>query len=272
MLLDPLLLTKIVVTILVVLCLSAIAENVSPRLAGVLSGYPVGSAIALGFYGVEFGAEFAGRCASYNLAGLVASQFCVFLYFTASRSSLRFPVVVCSIVASGGFVAAAWILALLQLQGWAAVAATSIAILGFSSALRGQEEVRPAPRVRYSLGLLLVRALLAAAMVVAVTAAAGWVEPRWAGLLSAFPVTLFPLLLVMHYSYGAVQTREIIRHFPAGLWSVVAYSLTVSVAYPVFGLLPGTLLGFAVATAVLALRFLRPGFPLRRQPAGSGSG
>lgn len=272
MVLDLLLLTKIVVTVLVVLSLSAVAENVSPRLAGVLSGYPVGSAIALGFYGVEFGADFAGRCASYNLAGLVASQFCVFLYFTASRSSLRFPVVVCSIVAVGGFVLAAWTMAQLQLQGWAAVAATSAAILGFSYVLRGQEELRPVARLRYSFGLLLVRALLAAAMVVAVTAAAGWTGPRWAGLLSAFPVTLFPLLLVMHYSFGSAQTREIIRHFPAGLWSVVAYSLTVSAAYPALGLLPGTLLGFAVATIVLALRFLRPGFLLRRQPAGSGSG
>lgn len=272
MALDPLLLTKIVVTILVVLSLSAVAENVSPRLAGVLSGYPVGSAIALGFYGVEFGADFAGRCASYNLAGLVASQFCVFIYFTASRSSLRCPVAVCSIVAVGGFAAAAWTMAQLQLQGWAAVAVTSVAILAFSYALRGQEEVRPLVRVRYSLGLLLVRALLAAAMVVAVTAAAGWVGPRWAGLLSAFPVTLFPLLLVMHSTYGAAQTREVIRHFPAGLWSVVAYSLTVSVAYPTIGLLQGTLLGFAVATAVLALRFLHPGFPLRRQSVGSGSG
>jgi len=61
------------VTVLGVLSLSAVAEKVSPRLAGVLAGYPVGSAISLGFYGVEFGADFAGRCASHNLAGLVAS-------------------------------------------------------------------------------------------------------------------------------------------------------------------------------------------------------
>jgi hypothetical protein len=79
-------------------------------------------------------------------------------------------------------------------------------------------------------------------------------------------------LLVMHLSYGASQARAVIRHFPAGLWSVVAYSLTVSYAYPAFGLLPGTLLGFAAATAVLALRFLLPVFSPRRQPVASRSG
>jgi hypothetical protein len=267
--LDLLLLTKTAVTVLVVLSLSAVAEKGSPRLAGVLASYPVGSAIALGFYGVEFGADFAGRCASYNLAGLVASQFFVFLYFFVSRRPCRFPVAVASLAAFAGFIAAAWLMARLQLQGWGAVVAASAAIIGFSHALRGHEDVAPLPPVRYSVSVLLQRSLLAAAMVVAVTGVAGWVGPRWAGLLSAFPVTLYPLLLVMHRSYGPAQARAVIRHFPAGLWSVVAYSLTVAYAYPVIGLLHGTLLGFAAATAVLAMRFLRPGFLPRRQAAAS---
>jgi len=263
--LDPLLLAKIAVTVLVVLSLSAVAESVSPRLAGVLSGYPVGSAISLGFYGVEFGADFAGRCASYNLAGLVASQLFVFLYYRATLRPHRFPVAAASGVALAGYLAAAWLLARLQLHGWAAVAAAVAAIVAFSRVLRGEEELPPARRVRYSLAILLPRALLAAAMVVAVTGVAGWVGPRWAGLLSAFPVTLYPLLLVMHLGHGPAQARAIIRHFPAGLWSVVAYSLTVASAYPALGLLPGTLLGFAAATAVLALRYFPVGLLSRRR-------
>jgi len=266
---DLLLLTKIAVTVLVVLSLSTVAEKVSPRLAGILSGYPVGSAISLGFYGVEFGADFAGRCASYNLAGLVASQLFVFLYYFVSRRPCRFPAVAASLAGFAGYFAAAWLMARLQLQGWGAMAAASVAILGFSRVLRGDEEVAPVQAVRYSVSVLLQRCLLAAAMVVAVTGAAGWVGPRWAGLLSAFPVTLYPLLLVMHISHGSAQARSIIRHFPAGLWSVVAYSLAVSSAYPAFGLLPGTLLGFGAATAVLALRFLTPVFLPRRQSAVS---
>lgn len=270
MLFDVLLLAKIAVTVLVVLSLSAVAENVSPRLAGVLSGYPVGSAISLGFYGVELGADFAGRCASYNLAGLVASQLFVFFYYRATLRPWRFPAAASSGVALAGYLAAAWLLARLQLHGWGAVAAAVAAIVAFSRALRGEEELPPAQRVRYTPAILLPRALLAAALVVAVTGVAGWVGPRWAGLLSAFPVTLYPLLLVMHLGQGPAPARAVIRHFPAGLWSVVAYSLTVSSAYPALGLLPGTLLGFAAATAVLALRCLPAGLLPRRRPVVSG--
>ena len=46
------LITKIAVTIGLVLALSLVAERVSPRAAGLLSGYPLGAAIALFLIGL----------------------------------------------------------------------------------------------------------------------------------------------------------------------------------------------------------------------------
>ncbi len=44
---DSLLLAKIATAIIAVVGLSLVAERVSPRVAGILSGYPLGTAIAL---------------------------------------------------------------------------------------------------------------------------------------------------------------------------------------------------------------------------------
>jgi hypothetical protein len=91
-----------------------------------------------------------------------------------------------------------------------------------------------------------------------VTEFAGVVGPGWAGLFSAFPVALYPLVFLLHKEYGAETARAILGNFPYGLWSVIAYALTVSFVYPLYGVVWGTLLGFAVATAVLAIMGIKP--------------
>ena len=55
---------KLIVSIALVLTLSAVAEHVSPRAAGLLAGYPAGAAITLFFIGLDLGADYwrdAGR-------------------------------------------------------------------------------------------------------------------------------------------------------------------------------------------------------------------
>ncbi|MGS0468573.1 hypothetical protein ACU8V3_16690 [Cobetia marina] len=46
-------LLKLLISVAVVIGLSLIAERLSTRMAGLLSGYPLGTAITLGFIGVE---------------------------------------------------------------------------------------------------------------------------------------------------------------------------------------------------------------------------
>lgn len=60
---DSLLLAKIATAIIAVVGLSLVAERVSPRVAGILSGYPLGTAIALFFIGIELGEPFAAASA-----------------------------------------------------------------------------------------------------------------------------------------------------------------------------------------------------------------
>ncbi|PIQ38778.1 MAG: hypothetical protein COW58_15430, partial [Thalassolituus sp. CG17_big_fil_post_rev_8_21_14_2_50_53_8] len=58
-----LLLAKILVTFLTVVLLAKVAERMSPRHAGLLAGFPLGTAIALYFFGWQQGPQFAADSA-----------------------------------------------------------------------------------------------------------------------------------------------------------------------------------------------------------------
>src|SRR5210317_1720551 len=64
---------KVLVSILVVVLLSLIAEHAGPRVAGIVSGYPLGAAISLFFIGIEIDPAFAARGAIFTAAGLSAT-------------------------------------------------------------------------------------------------------------------------------------------------------------------------------------------------------
>jgi len=245
------LIAKIGVTVGMVLALSLVAERVSPRLAGVLSGYPLGAAIALFFIGLEISPEFAARSAVYTLAGLAASQVFVYCYFMASSRFSRCSVLASSATAMAGYFAAAWLLHPIPFSRAAGVLTAAASISLFAFLLRRVPNVAIARSVRFTPAVLLLRAGLAAAIIVAITTAAKAVGPAWAGLFSAFPTALFPLLLIVHITYDKAHVHTIIKNFPPGLGSLIAYGVSVSYFYPTWGVGWGTLVAFGIATLYL---------------------
>ena len=84
-----LILAKIAVSIATVLGLSVLAERAGPRVAGVLSGYPLGTAILLYFIAIEQGITFASESAVYALPGLIATLTFLYVYFLVSKISVN---------------------------------------------------------------------------------------------------------------------------------------------------------------------------------------
>ncbi len=252
-------LIKVALTIAIVTILSIVAERVSPRVAGILSGYPLGSAIALFFIGLEQGAAFAATSAVYNIAGLAALLSFFFIYYRMSArgtGSDRLPgrlsgILAASIAALAGFFAVDALLHALPLPGWACALVGAGGILGYSFLFRTIPNIRIGQKIQLGPGVILFRAGLAALTILAITGAANLVPPSWAGLFSAFPITAFPLVLIIHSTYGPAQAHSIIKNIPTGLWALVLYLLTIAFAYPRLGIAWGTLAGFGVATAYL---------------------
>lgn len=248
---DWLTLAKITVSILAVVGLSLVAEHVSPRVAGILAGYPLGTAIALFFIGIENGDQFAADSAVFTLSGFTASLVLVFAYRLASGWVRSWQVVICGLVGVAGFAIASLALSQQSFGLLGGFVLTALAIAGFRWLFRAIPDHQVTERIRLSFGVVMFRAIMAAAIVLGVTGAAKWVGPNWAGVLSAFPITLFPFLLIIHLSYGMDQVETIIKHYPMGLGALVVYAITVSQAYPAFGTGMGTAIGFIAATVYL---------------------
>ncbi len=248
---------KLMVSVVFVVTLSLIAENVSTKVAGLLSGYPLGAAIALFFFGLEIGPDFAAQSSTYTLTGLVATQTFVFVYYLVSASVKRLKVLKSSVLALSSYFLVIWPMHLIPLNRPLAVAIPVASIFGFVYLFRRIENVAIAKKIRLNPKVLFVRATVAAFMIVIITGAAKIVGPRWAGLFSAFPITLFPLMLIVHITYGTREVHTIIKNFPLGLGALITYALTVSFVYPAIGIYAGTLASFAAATLyLLGFRFV----------------
>jgi len=76
--------------------------------------------------------------------------------------------------------------------------------------------------------------------------------PAWSGIFAAFPISLLPLVALIHYTYVSDHAHAILKNLPRGLGSLVAYSLTVSALYPTLGVLKGPILAYLLATVYLA--------------------
>jgi len=247
-----LLLIKILSATLIVVTLSVIAEKASPRVSGLLAGYPLGTALALFFYGYELGPRFAADAAVYALLGLVATECFVYVYYQLSSKIRRWSVFVSSLGASATFLLAARLFSFLPPEPALVIALTVLSMAIFIFLLHRLPDVVIDRPVRLGPGILSLRALLSAAIIVGITALAGLVGERWAGLLSGFPITLFPFILIIHLTYRPAHVHTIIKNFPRGMGALVLYAISVFLLYPRLGIWLGTPAAFAVATLYLA--------------------
>lgn len=241
-------LAKLGLSIGMVLGLGVIAVRASPRIAGLLAGYPLGTALALFFIGLELSPEFATQSAVHTLAGFTATMALGAGYLVAGRRS-GIKGVLYGVV--GGLIAWLGVSSVLAQFNFTRVSGTLVtlcAIAVFSWLFRRIPDTRiPASRT-FSWPALAARAGLATLIIFIITRLAHWLPPEWAGTLAAFPITMLPFLLILHLNSGHQPVATVIKHYPMGLGSLLSYTLCVSLTYSTLGLLWGTLLGFATAT------------------------
>lgn len=250
-----LIIAKIIATVGAVVGLSLAAEHASPKVAGLLSGYPMGAAIVLFFYGVEVNPEFAAESSVYTLVGMIASLSFMFFYYLASLHLTVLPILFSTVISLTGFFIITWLIHYLPLTISSALIALLCSLMLFLYLFRKIKNVAIKNRVQMTHTILLVRALVAATIILLVIGAGTVVGPTWAGLFSAFPCTFLPLILIVHYTYDREHVHTIIKNVPRGLGAVIMYVLTVFFAYPLYGVYRGTLMAFGTATVYMLIYF-----------------
>lgn len=249
---------KIITTFLTVIMLSSVARRLGPQWAGVLAGFPLGSAITLYFIGYEQGAEFAATGSKHTLAGLISCIFMAAMYWHTSQRWPQPRLIFLPILAAiGTFIGTSLLLQWLPSERWLNLCLVIIAIIISRNGLKhipaSWAEPEEKNLFQRPLIALVFRASMASASVLGITALAHFLNPEQAGLLAAFPVSFFPTLIVLQLSYGHGVVATAVKHYPEGLGAMVIYVLTASYTYTAYGLNMGTLLALGSAIIYLSI-------------------
>ena len=246
----------------VVLAMAAIAERVSPRIAGILSGMPLSAVIVYFFVGQDMGIEFAVASVPHGVAAFTATLAYVLAYYFVSRSLTRFAVVGSTLSGVVAFFAVAFVLAAIPFTLVSATGVTVAVMAGSIWLFRRIEFVTVETPVRYTARLLLARGGIAAVLIVIVITVAELLEPKWTGILAGFPTTFLPTLLILHVTYGVANTHAMMRSFPIGMGSILLFILSVTVTFPHWGVYGGTAASLAVSltyiSAIVLFGVVRP--------------
>jgi hypothetical protein len=228
-----------------VAAVSLAARRWGPRVAGLLTAFPIVTGPALLFLAAEQGARFAAEAARGALAALLAVAASALAYAWAAR---RGPWWVSLPASWAAFVAGTVPLERARPPVGLALAA---ALAGFWAlprllpAATGRAAL-PAPGA-WDLPLRMVSAM---ALVLAVTGLAERLGPGWTGAFTPFPVALTVLLASTHAREGPAAVVRFLRGFATGMWSFAAFCFVAAVSLAPLGGTGGLLLATALALAV----------------------
>lgn len=237
------------------------------RVGGVVGGLPVVAGPILLVYALEHGTGFAAHAAAGTLLGLVSLTGFVVVY---GRLAGRVGWVACLL--AGWLAFALWTVLFSSVTASPSVAlvlAFAAFAIGLALLPRLQSEAGAfAPVPAWDLPL---RAGFALALVLALTAASGWLGPQLSGLLAPFPVITTVLATFTYVQRGQQETVRLLRGMLTGFGAFALFCFTLAVSLRGLGVAGAFALATAVAlltqTTILAFHHV-PWTSLRRQKQG----
>jgi uncharacterized membrane protein (GlpM family) len=221
------------------------ARRFGVHVGGLLGGLPVVAGPILFAYALAHGRAFAADAAAGTLLGLVSLIAFVVVY---ARLAGHLSWLASMLVGWLAFATSTAIFSLLSLPLGAALGVVVLALaLGLA--------VLPRPAAGLPIHAsaptwdLPLRAACAAALVVSLTAIAGWLGPQLSGLLAPFPIIATVLAIFTHAQRGTDELRRLLRGLLSGFGAFALFCLALSLALRRMDI--GVAFVLATATALL---------------------
>jgi hypothetical protein len=224
---------------------SLAARRLGPRVGGLIAGLPVVAGPILLVYALAHGSAFAADAAAGTLLGLVSLIAFVVVYARmATRTYWALSML-------AGWLAFALGTAFFSAFSLPAGAALGVAAIGLLAGLLALPRPGAEPRVHPSPPRwdLPVRAACALALVLTLTAVAGWLGPQLSGLLAPFPIIATVLATFTHAQRGADELLRLLRGLISGFGAFALFCFTLAVSLRGLGIAAS----FALATALALL-------------------
>jgi uncharacterized membrane protein (GlpM family) len=240
---------------------SLVGRRFGVRVGGLIGGLPVVAGPILLAYALAHGRSFAAGAAAGTLLGQVSLIAFVVVY---AHLAGRLPWVASMLVGWLAFATSTAIFSLLSVPLGAALGIVALALaLGLAALPRPESSsgVHAAPPA-WDLPL---RAACAAALVLGLTAIAGWLGPQLSGLLAPFPIIATVLATFTHAQRGTDELRRLLRGLLSGFGAFALFCFALSLALRHVDI--ATAFALATATALLVqalvLAFVRAQAPGR---------
>jgi hypothetical protein len=224
---------------------SLVARRFGPWIGGLIGGLPVVAGPILLAYALAHGNAFAAGAAAGTLLGLVSLITFVIVY---GRLAGRLFWGASMLIGWLAFGVATVVFSSVSLPVGGALGLAGIALLVGLACLP-----RPCKTLHTHTTPpawdLPVRAACALALVLTLTAVAGWLGPQLSGLLAPFPIITTVLATFTHAQRGAEDLLRLLRGLVSGFGAFALFCFTLAVSLN--GL--DTAAAFALATAVALL-------------------
>ncbi|HEX4465883.1 MAG TPA: hypothetical protein VH025_01730 [Solirubrobacteraceae bacterium] len=205
---------------------SLAARRYGPRVGGLIAGLPVVAGPILLVYALAHGRHFASGAAAGTLLGLISLIAFVVVYARLARST---PWPGSMLAGWLAFVIGTAVFSAFHIPTGVALALASLALLGGLALLpRAGETAREhASPPSWDLPM---RAACALALVLTLTAVAGWLGPQLSGLLAPFPIIATVLATFTHAQRGADELLRLLRGLLSGFGAFALFCFTLTLA------------------------------------------
>ncbi|MBM08721.1 MAG: hypothetical protein CMF69_03985 [Magnetovibrio sp.] len=235
----------------IVLILSVFAERLSPRIAGVISGAPLGALISYYLLGIEKGIGFVTASIPHAIVGIAGVLIFVITYYAISIRVVSFNALKSTFGGLFIFVVFAFVIREIPFSVLSALPVTIITALIAAFGFRRAKDLHVVEPVRLNFSMLALRAGISAIFVISVVTLGKLLGPIWAGVLIGFPMTWLPTILIIQYTYSRDHAYAMFRGFPLGIGSVLTYLASVSWSFSKLGVHLGTLTSLTLAIGYL---------------------
>lgn len=206
---------------------SLTARRFGALAGGLLGGLPVVAGPILLTYALEHGRMFAAGAAAGTLLGLVSLIAFVVVY---AHLAARLPWAVSMLGGWLAFAAATLALAGLALSPAVELGLVALAIACGLVLLPQPRSDRPREHPMPPTWDLPLRAACAAALVLSLTAVAGWLGPRLSGLLTPFPIIAAVLAAFTHAQRGIDELHRLLRGLISGYGAFALFCFALALA------------------------------------------
>ncbi len=238
---------------------SLAARRFGPQVGGLIAGLPVVAGPILLAYALEHGRGFAAGAAAGTLLGLVSLIAFVVVY---ARLAGR--------LFWGASMLAGWLAFAVATAIFSALSpplgvALALAALALALGLASLPQPAADPRLHDTPPAwdLPMRAACALALVLSLTAVAGWLGPQLSGLLAPFPIIATVLATFTHAQRGTDELLRLLRGLVSGFGAFALFCFTLSVSLHRLD----TAAAFALATGLALLMQAVVLALTRREPA-----